>query len=541
MSDHRLSASKISRRKGLQAGMMATIAAGASAIGVRAQEASPEAIAPSYPDLTEASLEAAIAAIPAVIEGLMAETGIPGVAISVVYADELRYSAGFGVREVGIDGAVDADTVFQIASLSKPLASTVVSSLIGDGEFTWDTPIAHLNSTVQLSDAWVTGHVTLADLFSHRSGLPGHALDVLEDLGGDRETVFEALQYIDLVGAFRTSYAYTNFGLTLAAVTAADYSGSNWEDASVERLYDPLDMTRTTSRHDEFVEMDNRAVGHVLSDGTWQHLYDRQPDAQSPAGGVSSSVNDLAKWMRLQLNGGEFEGVRLVDGKALGVTHLPHAISNSPENPSVQRTGFYGLGWNVSYDEFGEVSLGHSGAFAYGAATSAYILPGSGLGVVVLTNGAPIGVAETISLSLLDLARFGVVRYDYLQIIRPIIEASAKPEYGADVAEPALDVSPPSAPAVYLGVYENDVFGPLEVVEDGEHLAIILGPLQMQFPLTHYSRDVFTYLPIGENGEVVGAVTFTVGADGLADQVVLENLNLYNAGTFVRPEAVEAE
>ena len=61
-----------------------------------------------------------------------------------------------------------------------------------------------------------------------------------------------------------------------------------------------------------------------------------------------------------------------------------------------------------------------------------------------------------------------------------------------------------------------------------------LGPDQLQFPLTHFNRDVFTYEPIGENSGRDSAITFTIAADGSPSQVVVENLNLYDAGTFLR-------
>ncbi len=517
--------------------MLATAATGIGALSGHAQEASPAATEPNA--ITATGVETAVAAIPAYIESIMADTGVPGVAIAVVFNDAAVYTAGFGVREVGVDGAVDADTVFQLASVSKPVGATVVASMVGEELFDWNTRLADLGSTTVLSDAWVSGDVTVADLYSHRSGLPDHALDVYEDLGADRQQVLHALRYVDLIGRFRDSYAYTNFGLTAAAVAAAEFTGATWEDASAARLYQPAGMTRTTSANAEFVAMDNRAVGHVEVDGEWQHLYDRQPDAQSPAGGVSSSATDMAQWMRLELNLGELDGEQIVEPAGLQPTRLPHAISRMPDDPSTEWAGFYGLAWNVSYQPTGEVQLSHSGAFASGAGTTVYLLPAAGLGVTVLTNAFPMGVAESIALTFLDLARYGEPRFDYLPILRPILEHAAAPEYGADVASPPAEVRPPAAPETYLGTYENDVFGPLEVVEDGEHLAIIVGPAGMQFPLAHYSRDVFTYMPPGENGGVIGAVTFTVGADGLADQVVLENLDLYGAGTFVRPAADE--
>jgi hypothetical protein len=295
-------------------------------------------------------------------------------------------------------------------------------------------------------------------------------------------------------------------------------------------------MDHTSYRYSDFAAQPNRSVGHVSRDGAWVHLYDRQPDAQSPAGGASSTVRDLCRWMRLQLANGTFDGTTAVDAHALGTTHQPHAISHIPDDPTTQFPGFYGLGWNVGYNAAGDISLSHSGAFAYGAATAVYLRPLDGLGIVVLTNGEPIGLAEAIAVSFLDLCDTGAVQNDYLAIFQPIIAASVLPEYGEAVASPPASVEPASAPEVYLGAYTNDVFGDLDVIAHGDGLAMRVGPNGDTFPLTHFSHDVFTYQPIGENAGPPSAVTFTVVASGRASRVVVENLDVYGAGTFVRGE-----
>ena len=87
--------------------------------------------------------------------------------------------------------SVDADTVFQLASLSKPLAATVTAHQVGVGAIGWDTRIVDELPWFALSDPAVTGMLTIGDLFAHRSGLPDHAGDLLEDLGYDRRAVLE--------------------------------------------------------------------------------------------------------------------------------------------------------------------------------------------------------------------------------------------------------------------------------------------------------------------------------------------------------------
>ena len=115
----------------------------------------------------------------------------------------------------------------------------------------------------------MTREVRISDLFSHRSGLPDHAGDLLEDLGFSRAETLRRLRYQKGGGAFRASYAYTNFGLTEAAVAAVKPYGLAWEDASQAKLYGPLGMTSTSSRHADFLSRPDRALGHVKQSGRW--------------------------------------------------------------------------------------------------------------------------------------------------------------------------------------------------------------------------------------------------------------------------------
>ena len=174
--------------------------------------------------IPDGQIDKAIANLDAIASDVMKRSGIPGMAIAVVRDGKTVYARGFGVRKIGESQRIDADTVFQIASLSKSLAATVVAHEVGASIVRWDTPlVAHL-PWFKLIDPWVTQHVTIADMFSHRSGLPEHAGDDLEDLGYDRRTVLERLRLLPLRG-FRDVYAYTNFGLMAAAESVAAASG----------------------------------------------------------------------------------------------------------------------------------------------------------------------------------------------------------------------------------------------------------------------------------------------------------------------------
>jgi hypothetical protein len=309
-----------------------------------------------------------------------------------------------------------------------------------------------------------------------------------------------------------------------------------WEDLIVQRLFRPLGMARTSPRSADFFADSNRAAGHVRAEGAWVARYQRDPDTESPAGGVSSSVRDLSRWVRLQLAGGKLDGTQIIAATALAEPYRPQMISNPPKDPLTDFASFYGLGWNVSYDSHGNVHLGHSGAFALGAATMIALRPAANFGIVVLTNAAPIGAAETIGTAFADIIEYGTPQFDYATIFPQVFAAALQAPYGTavDYTTPPAQLAPPQPLDVYTGAYTNDLYGEITFVAEGGTLTMRQGPHRTPFAMAHFTGDVFTYQPTGENAYGLSAVTFTVGSDGKASRVVVENLNIGGYGTFTR-------
>src|SRR5947199_4479176 len=463
--------------------------------------------------VTSEQVTRAIQEIERLAQGQIQENALPGLAIAVVFQDKVVYAKGFGVRDATTKLPVDADTVFQLASLSKPIGSTVVADLVGEGKITWDSKLSVLDPTFEMFDPWVTREITIRDMYAHRSGLPAHAGDLLEDLGFTCAEILHRLRYQHPASSFRSHYAYTNFGITEGGVAAAKAYGLDWEKASEEKLYRPLGMTSAGSRYANFMARKNKALGHVLVDGKWVQKFKRNPDAQSPAGGVSSSVNDVAKWLRLQLGNGKFDGKQIVDEKALTETHQPNMLTGF--SPFTGLPSFYGLGWNVSYDEQGRLRLNHSGAFDLGVATYVNLVPDEQLGIAVLTNGYPIGLAEALATTFLDIALYGNPTQDWFTLFKQAFSnpAAVGTVLGFDYSTPPASPGSALKNSAYLGKYTSDYFGEISVLEKDGGLAIVEGPSNKTFPLQHYDRDTFTYETAGENAVRRHDLTLTLGHD----------------------------
>ena len=516
-------------------------------------------------EVSEDRIEYAIGKVTDIVEEELEASGVPGAAVAVVHGGEVALAEGFGVRSTETGEEVDARTVFPLASISKSVSATVVAAETADGEVDWDSPVREHLPWFALSDPRVSAEVTVGDLFAHRTGLPEHAGDDLEDIGYERPAILHGLRHLPLE-PFRTSYAYTNFGLTAGAEAVAAAAGTPWSELGRERVFDPLGMSDTSFSYDELLDRDNRAVGHVRapaaesgeSSGEWIPADPaRDPDAQAPAGGLSSSVTDMARWMAMVLDDGKGPGgSQVVPSEALRQALTPQSVSAPPQS-AADRTGSYGYGFNIGTSSSGRVQWSHSGAFALGAGTAMLMMPSLDLGIITLTNAAPVGVAETINARFADYAQYGDPSLEWRELYTEAFAPMLDPVGDLVSTRQPSAPAPPRPVEELLGVYRNDYFGEVEIRrvardEDGgadgaadgsgadigasgPELALAVGPGPLVWPLEHWDGDTFAVSPIGENWPrgSRGSVAFE------GDAVTVELLDGNGLGTFTRVGADE--
>ncbi|OEO29221.1 hypothetical protein VW23_026575, partial [Devosia insulae DS-56] len=399
--------------------------------------------------------------------------------------------------------------------------------------------IRRYNPGFTLGDAYVSANVTIGDLYAHRSGLPDHAGDAMEELGFGRDAILARLEQLPLT-AFRASYAYTNYGMSAAGFAVAANTGKDWATLSEERLYTPLGMTRTSSRFADFEARDNRALGHVkeadryvvgperdfVGEQHWSGAYDT--DIQAPSGGVSSSANDLARWMLFVLANGKYPDGASIPGEAWFPMLTPQAKLYQPKAPGEQ-AAWYGYGFFINTSA-GTTTLSHGGAFAWGASTYFSIIPAADTGIVVLTNAWPTGVAEALSMQFNDIVLTGKPQADWWQIYSSAMAgafapqgryAGARPTEGR-AAKPLAD---------YAGTYESPYLGVAEVSIVGDGLQLTLGAAgQQSYPLTHRDADSFSFIPLNDAAPP-GSVS---AADFTAERLRLEHFDHDGLGLFSR-------
>jgi CubicO group peptidase (beta-lactamase class C family) len=506
-----------------------------------AQSYVPE-LGPSPPQdamqLYPGGVEKAVAALPDVVKKVKEASNVPGFAVAVVHDGKMIFDEGYGLRDNRDDTSkVSSTTIFQVASVSKSISATVAAiAMTKNHSFDWDTPVGKVWDGFHLSLDYVSGNATIGDFFAHRSGLPMAAGDELEDLGFQRKQILGSLWMVPL-DPFRISYHYANFGTTIGAEAVAHADKQTWELLAKSMLFEPLGMRSSSYLHKDFIAAgDNRALLHTrVADNVFEPLYDRDPDQQAPAGGVSSNAQDLAKWMILLLADGTNNGLPMIDPKILQPAITPQIVTNRGKTPDT-RVSSYGYGFNIGVNANGRTTMGHSGAFLLGAGTTFQLLPSADVGIVVLTNGAPVGAAEAVAASFMDIVQYGKVTRDWYPYIKPQFMGFYKPV--GDLAGKDKPTNPTKArgPSFYAGQYTNRYFGTATVLADGEKLVLELGPKPMQFTLEHWDGDTYALSPRGENAPTgsLSSVKFGGSPGDRARVMTVDYLNENGLGHFQR-------
>lgn len=472
-------------------------------------------------DITPSNFQKALDTLSRLAATATNSTQVPGLSYAVIYQDKV-YTNAYGVRKVGGSDIVTADTVFQLASVSKPLSATAVAALITKGLTAWNASTNRPSLTVEYPDPYVTNELLLSDGFSHRSGLLGPAGEDLELAGFSRQTILSRLQYAPQSGPFRITYSYSNYGLTAAAVSAAKSTGQDWETAAANYLFSPLGMSSTSYRDSDFLSHGNRATLHYPTPGpnrTWIAAEHRNPDAQAPAGGASSNVVDLAKWVQMLLAEGKLpSGDTLVTEYALNNMTLPQMVRGV--DPTTGRTGFYAHGWDIDYKD-GYTYVSHAGAFEQGVRSLVKYNKEAKIGFVGLTNCFPTGWPEGLADTLFDIALYGESRQDW-----PALWNSIYSYFDAFYTANPYAFSPPNTTTpslgldAYIGAYANDYVGTARISRassrrrnnDGTGLVLTFDDSDRTYPLRHWDRDAF--LINGTQPSENSAAIFSLGPDG---------------------------
>lgn len=346
------------------------------------------------------------------VENTLKSFNVPGIAVAIVKDGKVVLSKGYGVKSILTKEKVDANTLFGIASNSKAFTTAALAMLIDEKKLNWDDKVIQYLPDFKMYNEYVTNEFTIRDLVTHRSGLGLGAGDLMiwPDGSDFKATdIIHNLQYLKPVSAFRTKYDYDNLLYIVAGEVIAKASGKSWCDFIEERILKPLEMNHSGASFVRLKDTTNIIAPHVPTDGKLKIISRYKNQTFDAAAGIYSSVNDLSKWMILQLQNGKYgseKQLQLFSKKEQNeMWSLQTIIPSNTRPPYNTHFSGYGLGWFLS-DVKGYKQVTHTGGLE-GIVTQTTLFPELNLGIVVLTNqqsgAAFTAITNTIKDSYLDI------------------------------------------------------------------------------------------------------------------------------------------
>ncbi|PKO99059.1 MAG: hypothetical protein CVU13_08000 [Bacteroidetes bacterium HGW-Bacteroidetes-8] len=398
---------------------------------------------------------------------------IPGMAISIVKDGKMIWSGGLGVKEMcascgdssgktcGDNSGkscgkncgdscgdscgekstkqVDANTLFQIGSVSKSFTAAVMASLVDEGKVKWEDTVKNILPDFKMYDKWVESNLQVKDIMTHHSGLQGQLGTYIPNMGYGREDIWNMLPLLKPKYSLRGSYEYNNITFIIASKIIEKLTGKSWEDNVRERIFNPLGMTSSRVVGEEFKAAQNVSTPHefvykkgrALSDTTWVDSVAVNPlygDEQAlhwltvvgPAGSISSTANDMAKYTLFHLNKGFADGKQVISKEQANYLRKGHTITSQDSS----RITLYGHCWFIEQNSRYRVIF-HTGT-TWGFTTLCAYFPEMDLGITILVNSeAPAFPRYAIMRRLIDLYK-GFPDKDYNKLYYEEWLASAR-------------------------------------------------------------------------------------------------------------------
>lgn len=229
------------------------------------------------------------------------QENILGAAFVVVSGERIIRIGTIGHTDTSTSRAIDENTAFRVASVSKTFAASLAGLLVTEGEFSWDDPVTRYVPDFRINGD--SNQVRIRHLLGQSTGLIPHAYDNLIEDGVDMERILQQFRKLSYICSPGHCYSYQNSVFSMIEPVIEQVTSQSYEKLMEQKIFRPLDMRTASVGFEAFVGNPNHAKPHVLiRKGTWKTVPVLPNYYQvAPAAGVNASAMDMGKWLRAQL------------------------------------------------------------------------------------------------------------------------------------------------------------------------------------------------------------------------------------------------
>ena len=398
----------------------------------------------------------------------MTRWNLPGLAIAIVKDGKVVLMKSYGYADVVKKTPVTENTEFQIASCSKAFTGTSVALLEHYGKLKLDDLVKTHLPYFKMQDDYLTNHVTIRDILSHRIGYETFQTDLLNWASTkSRKELVENMANVTPKFGFREKYGYCNMGFVTAGEVILAASDTTWDDYLKHHYFMPLGMTRTGTTYKNFITSPNASKAYTLLNGNLFEIPPSSVDNIGAAGSMTSNVNDLSKWVMMQLDNGKYNGKQVVPEKVIQKTRAANTVVyriSTPEHHFMN----YGLGWFIE-DAHDKKVVEHEGG-ANGYLSKIVLVPEDNFGFVILSNNDQQLLFDALSEQILK----DFTKQPYVNVSE-VYYKGFKEGYDEEqrvIKELKKEVAVYKAPAdaykKLVGTYSNKVYGNITIeAKDG--------------------------------------------------------------------------
>ena len=349
---------------------------------------------------------------------------------------------------------------------------------------------------LRLHDAVVTDRLSVADLLSHRSGLPRHDLTWVGHPSLSRAELVRRLRFLPLSQDLRQQFQYCNLGYLAAGHVVDVLSGLPWEEFVRSRLLTPLGMDRSNLSVDDLSADPDHAVGYERRQGVMVAVPARPVTAMAPAGAVNSCAADMTRWLLAQLGGGQVDGRAIMSPGTVARQHTPHMLVPEDRTFPASTRHAYGLGWMIG--RYRDHRLAEHGGGIDGFLTECMLLPDDGIGVAVMTNTTSSAMAPILAYRVLD-ELLGLEPLDWFSTFKARYDAAlAGHREARDARRVVAEALLPRPLAAYAGEYEHPGYGTLTITAERDTLKPRLGTMDLSLTHRHYETFDLEWHELGD-------------------------------------------
>ena len=430
-----------------------------------------------------------------IVQG-MKDWKVPGLATIVVKDGEVVFQKTYGVKNLETKEAVDENTLFNMASTTKAIVAIAMGMLVDDGKLDWDDKVTDYVPYFKLSDSYSTSDARIKDLLTHNLGIGNaDALWTLDSLS-TKETI-QRFQFAEKTYPLRGGFTYQNIMYAVAGEVIAAASGKPWNEFVQERIFNPLEMTRTQAIAANIFKAGNYVTPYLndVEEGLVEVDYGFS-DQIGPAGMICSTAHDIGNYLTFLVNDGVFKSDTLLQPKTFKKLFEPHSFLGTtgtyPTNALTKPNwNTYGLGW-FQQDYKGHKLDFHTGSL-FGLVAIAGIMHDKDVAVYVFANLDHAELRHAIMYKAMDLFAFDDDGRDWHTEVFNLYEGFKKEgieKAQKGEAERVKNTKPSLPLADYEGTYKNKMLGSVQVT-------LLNGRLQINFndfitySLEHWHYDTF--------------------------------------------------